>query len=76
MGRDIMYEGYVFDKIKKEGDGKYQYMVYIRELNLTTYITLLQDLEEYSCHLFSLYVFMSEENEKKKVKLQKCYEQE
>lgn len=76
MGRDIMYEGYVFDKIKKEGDGKYQYMVYIRELNLTTYITLLQDLEEYSCHLFSLYVFMSEENEKKKVKLQLCYEQE
>ena len=76
MGRDIMYEGYVFDKIKKEGDGKYQYMVYIRELNLTTYITLLQDLEEYSCHLFSLYVFMSEENEKKKVKLQLCYEEE
>lgn len=74
QGRDMLYYGYVFDKILKEGDKKYQYMVYIQELNLTTYITLLQDLEEYSSHMFALYIFMNEENDKKKIKLQLCYE--
>ena len=74
QGRDMLYHGYLFDKILKEGDKKYQYMVYIQELNLTTYITLLEDLEEYSCHLFALYIFMNEENDKKKIKLQLCYE--
>lgn len=71
---DIKYKGYVFDKVYKPGDGKYQYMVYIQSLNLTTYITLLEDVENYSCHMFSLYVFLSEENDKKKIKLQLCYE--
>ena len=71
---DIKYKGYVFDKVYKPGDGKYQYMVYIQSLNLTTYITLLEDVENYSCHTFSLYVFLSEENDKKKIKLQLCYE--
>ncbi len=74
QGRDMFYRGYVFDKILKEGDKKYQYMVYIQELNLTTYITLLQDLEEYSSHMFALYIFMNEENDKKKIKLQLCYD--
>lgn len=69
-----VYKGYVFDKAYKPGDGKYQYMVYIEPLQLTTYITLVEDVENFSCHFFSLYVFMSEENDKKKIKLQLCYE--
>ena len=68
------YKGYVFDKLMKEGDGKYQYMVYIPEIDITTYITILNDLENYSSHVFSLFVFMSEENEKKKIKLQLIYQ--
>ena len=67
------YKGYLFDKIKKEGDGKYQFMVYLPSINLTSYITLLNDFDNYSVHNFSLYVFMSEENDKKKIKLQICY---
>ena len=74
QGKEVHYEGYVFDKVYKEGDGKYQYMVYISSLGLITYITLIEDLSNYSKHLFSLYVFMNEENDKKKVKLQLCYE--
>lgn len=69
----IEYIGYLFDKIKKEGDGKYQYMVYLPDLNLTSYITLQNDLENYSKHIFSIYIFMSEENEKRKIKLQICF---
>ena len=68
------YSGYIFDKIKKEGDGKYQYMVYLPDINITTYINLLEDLDNYTKHLFSLFVFINEENDKKKIKLQLCYE--
>lgn len=67
------YKGYIYDKIKKEGDGKYQYMVYVPELDITTYVTLLQELNNFTCHLFSLFVFMNEENDKKKIKLQLVY---
>ena len=74
QGKQTTYKGYVFDKVYKTGDGKYQYMVYIDSLNLTTYVTLVEELENYSSHYFSLYVFMSEENDKKKIKLQLCYE--
>ena len=59
---------YILNKLIKS-DGKYQYMVYISSLGLITYITLIEDLANYSKHLFSLYVFMNEENDKKKVKL-------
>jgi exoribonuclease R len=74
QGKQTTYKGYVFDKVYKTGDGKYQYMVYIDSLKLTTYVTLVEELENYSSHYFSLYVFMSEENDKKKIKLQLCYE--
>ena len=51
QNQTIEYIGYLFDKIKKEGDGKYQYMVYLPDLNLTSYITLQNDLENYSKHI-------------------------
>lgn len=66
------YEGYVFDKLEKH-DGKFQYMVFLPSLKLTTYITVLQNLENYSCHLFQLFVFMNQEQDKNKIKLQLCY---
>ena len=46
MNEDIYYQGYVFDKIKKEGDGKFQYMVYLPEINLTSYITMVDEYEK------------------------------
>tara|TARA_Y100000389_G_scaffold194263_1_gene224036 strand:- start:727 stop:2457 length:1731 start_codon:yes stop_codon:yes gene_type:complete len=66
------YEGYVFDKLEKY-DGKFQYMVYLPSLKLTTYITVLHNLENYSCHVFQLFVFMNQEQDKNKIKLQLCY---
>lgn len=66
------YEGYVFDKLEKS-DGKFQYMVFLPSLKLTTYITVLEDLNNYSCHLFQLFVFMNQEQDKNKIKLQLCY---
>jgi hypothetical protein len=74
QGLSPYYKGFVFDKLKKPGDGKYQYMVYIPSLNLTTYVSLLEDLKDHSMHFFSLHVFMNEENDKKKIKLQLLYE--
>lgn len=71
--KNITYKGYIFDKLKKHGDGKFQYMVYLPELNLTSYVTLLDEYENYSEHIFELFVFMNEENDKKKIKLQICY---
>lgn len=75
QGKTIQYEGYVFDKILKEGDGKFQYMVYLPKLQLTTYITLCEELENHSKQYFSIYIFMNEMNDKKKIKLQICYNQ-
>lgn len=72
-GIEPIYRGYLFDKILKEGDGKFQYMVYLPDINVTTYITLLDEFQNYSIHKFKLYVFINEENDKKKIKLQICY---
>ena len=71
--KSITYEGYLFDKIIKEGDGKFQYMVYLPKLQLTTSVTLCEELNNYSKHNFSIYIFMNEINDKKKIKLQICY---
>ena len=71
---NIEYEGFLFDKIKKVGDGKYQYMVYLPKLRLTTYVTLFEDLKNYTKHNITIYIFMNEVNDKKKIKLQICYE--
>ena len=48
-------------------------MVYLPELQLTTYVTILYELNNYGIYTFSLYVFMNEESEKKKIKLQLDY---
>ena len=68
--KDVFYEGYIYDKILKEGDGKFQYMVYLPEISLASYITMVNEFDNYSKHSFKLYVFLSEENDKKKIKLQ------
>ena len=63
-----VYKGYVFDKLIKH-DGKYQYMVYIPSINLTTYATFLENFENYTSHEFNLFVFMNQEQDKNKIKL-------
>ena len=48
-------------------------MVYLPQLQLTTSVTLFEELDNYSKHKFSIYIFMNEINDKKKIKLQICY---
>ena len=79
--KDIIFDSDILEENKKikltgyisDDDGKYQYMVYVPELDITTYVTLLQELNNFTCHLFSLFVFMNQENDKKKIKLQLVY---
>jgi len=63
------YEGYSFDKIIRN-DGLYQYIVYLPELKLASRITLRENIENYQKSNYKLYLFLDEDNFKKKIRLQ------
>lgn len=62
------FKGYLFDKINY--DKLFKYNVYIPELKLSTIITCDKEYSNYSEHIFKIYVFNTESNIKKKIKLQ------
>ena len=62
------YQGYVFDKLDRN-DGLFQYIVYIRAINMASKITVRYDLKNYSQHDFSLHMFNKKDSFKKKVRL-------
>jgi len=64
-----MYDGYSFDKIVRN-DGLFQYIVYLPELKLASRITLRENIENFQKCKFKLYLFMDEDNFKKKIRLQ------
>ena len=64
-----IYEGYVFDKIKRN-DGLYQYIVYLHKLKILSRITARNNLENYECVNFKIFVFNDEVSLKKKIRLQ------
>ena len=64
------YEGYVFDKIKRN-DGLYQYVVYLPDLKLVSRLKERDELANYECCKFTLYVFNDEDRLKKKIRIQK-----
>ena len=64
-----IYDGYVFDKIIRN-DALYQYIVYLPELKLASRITLRESFENYQKCNFKLYLFLDEDNFKKKIRLQ------
>ena len=66
---DNVHKGYVFDRIRRN-DGMFHYMVYIPEFKLTNRIVTLKELDDYSCHLFNIFVFNDETTLKKKIRLQ------
>jgi len=61
------FKGYLFDKISYD---KFKYNVYIPELKLSTIITTDKEYTNYSEHVFKIYIFNTESNLKKKIKLQ------
>jgi len=63
------YEGYVFDKIKRN-DGLFQYIVYLHKLKILSRITARNDLENYECVNFRIFVFNDETSLKRKIRLQ------
>jgi len=65
----ISYEGYVFDKIKRN-DGLFQYIVYLHKLKILSRITARNDLENYDCVNFRIFVFNEEISLKRKIRLQ------
>jgi exoribonuclease R len=64
-----IYDGYPFDKIMRN-DGLYQYIVYLPELKLSSRITLRENIENYTCCNFKMYLFLDEDTFKKKIRLQ------
>lgn len=62
------YDGYLFDKINKN-DGLYQYIVFLPELKLSSRITIKDNLDNFECKKFKLYLFNNEAKFKKKIRL-------
>ena len=58
------YDGYLFNK------NETQCTVFIPDLKLTSRIPVNQDIAEFSCHKFRLFLFRNEENFKQKIRLQ------
>jgi exoribonuclease R len=65
------YTGYMFDKLVRN-DGLAQFVVFLPELKLTSKITTRhQNIENYQTHYFKLFLFIDEDNFKKKIRLHK-----
>jgi exoribonuclease R len=62
------YDGYIFDKICRN-DALYQFMVFLPELRLTSRITLRNNLENFECKKFKMFLFNNEEKFKRKIRL-------
>jgi len=63
------YDGYLFDKITRN-DGLYQFIVFLPELKLSSRITCRENLDNFDCKKFKLFLFNNEEKFKKKIRLQ------
>jgi len=61
--------GILFDKIKKH-DGKFSYMVYIKEIKLLTRFVSFIEYDNYMMKPFKLYLFEDEDTSRKKIRLQ------
>ena len=62
------YDGYIFDKICRN-DALYQYIVFLPDLKLTSRITLRENLENFDCKKFKMFLFNNEEKFKRKIRL-------
>lgn len=63
------YQGYIFDKIIRN-DGLYQYIAFLPKLKLSSRIILRENLDNFECKNFKLFIFNSEEKFKRKIRLQ------
>ena len=66
---DATHNGVVFDKVRRN-NGSFNYTVYLEELNIISRLTTHVELTEFTVNKFRLYMFDSEYNVKRKIKLQ------
>lgn len=66
---DKLYDGYAFDKIIRN-DGLYQYIIYLPEIKMVSRVTFRNEMNNYDCNKYKLYLFNDEENFKKKIRVQ------
>jgi hypothetical protein len=62
------YDGYLFDKISRN-DGLFQLVVFLPELKLSSRITTRENVDNFECKKFKLFLFNDEEKFKKKIRL-------
>lgn len=62
------YKGYLFDKIVRN-DGLFQYSVYLEKLNFISKLIIKENYNNYENKNFKIYLFLSEYDIKKKVRL-------
>jgi len=65
---DTKYDGYLFDKICRN-DGLFQFIVFLPELKLSSRITCRENLDNFDCKKFKMFLFNDEEKFKKKIRL-------
>ena len=53
---DKVYDGYVFDKIERNNQ-YLQYTVYIPSIKMIARVNIKDNMDDYSCHKFRLYLF-------------------
>ena len=63
------FEGFIFEGIQRN-DGLFQYLVYLHELNITNRITIRHNLENFTMHMFKIYIFVDEDRLKQKIRLE------
>lgn len=64
---DKIYDGYIFDKIERLNKNL-QYTVYIPSIKIITRVNIKEDMEDYSCHKFKLYLIEDGVTLKRKIR--------
>ena len=62
------YNGYLFDRVNRN-DGLFQYIVFLPQLKLSSRITMRDNLDDFTCKKFKLFLFNDEEKFKRKIRL-------
>lgn len=63
-----LYNGYCFDKLDRN-DGLFQYVVYLPDLKMVSKFTGPNDIQDFQCRKFKLYLFKDEGTFKQKIKM-------
>ena len=62
-----IYDGYIFDKIERVNKNL-QYTVYIPSIKIITRVNIKEDMEDYTCHKFKLYLIEDGMTLKRKIR--------